>query len=66
MKSSLRSKSVSSEESKSSGRADNVFSDWIDQPLECGFLRLFAEYEFSSENINFLIAIDDFRDKLGM
>ena len=47
-------------------RLDHVFYDWIDQPIKCGYLRAFSEYEYSSENIDFLIAVDKFRDFLSM
>ena len=38
---------------------------WIDNPIRCGYLHAFCEFEYNSENIKFLIAIDQFRDNLA-
>ena len=45
---------------------DVVLRDWVEDPIKCGFLKCFADLEFSGENINYLIAVDEFVDKILM
>lgn len=46
------------------GEEEQAKREWVNDPIKCGFLKCFAEMEFSSENINYLIAVDAFRDNL--
>jgi hypothetical protein len=36
--------------------------DLLDNPISCGYLRTFCESEYSSENILFIIKVDEFKD----
>jgi hypothetical protein len=36
----------------------------LDDPVQCGFLRVFCESEYSAENLSFLMEVDRFRDHM--
>lgn len=44
--------------------AEETIEDIINNPLKCGYLLAFCESEFSTENINFILEIDRFKDSL--
>jgi hypothetical protein len=37
---------------------------WINNPIQCGYLRAFCESEYNAENIAFVMDVDAFRDNL--
>lgn len=43
----------------------NTTDFWIDHPIRCGYLLAFCETQYSSENINFIMEIDRFRDLMS-
>ena len=44
-------------------RCEPLFLQWVTAPLAVGYLRLHMEEEYSSENMNFLIAVGDLRNQ---
>lgn len=43
---------------------EETIEEIINNPLKCGFLLAFCESEFSTENINYILEIDRFKDSL--
>ena len=47
-------------------RNHNTIESLIGNPICCGYLLKFCESQFNSENLNFLLEVDDFRDTFAV
>ena len=47
-------------------RNHNSIENLIGNPICCGYLLKFCQSQFNSENLNFLLEVDEFRDTFGI
>ena len=41
-------------------------SHWLTKPIDCGYLLAFSRTEYNSENVRFLMAMENFKDHMDM
>ena len=39
---------------------------WLTRPIDCGYLLAFSRTEYNSENVRFLMAMENFKDHMDM